>query len=434
MQRRSLALVVAATALAVAVTGGALAVLNQRPAGSGAGGAVSGPARSTPTSGPAAPGGTTGSTGSMKVLFSDPWSTAYSSQYRLHLAQIAAIKAAPKGATITIVTYTFATQAYGEALLAAYRRGVNVRMIIDDHENYRWTKRLQTIFGTNQNNGSYIVRCHLACASDITYPRRRSKGTIRPYQHAKWLLIDRSGSDRDVVMIPSENLTPAATQQSNDLLVMKGNKAAYDFLIKRFSIMKKDSGSAYGTLRSGSLTLEMFPAPLPQGYTIDPTTPVPAAMEPFLKYLKNVQCGGEHSTTIRIAMYMWTYPRLLVAQRFAELAKAGCSVEAVGQPLSPEHDEGWDPEITSALLAGGVKLHQTSGKGVYLHSKIVTIEGWDTSDKPLRLAVTGSSNLLLQALVASDDLIVTNTNRSVVDTYSQHIDWLIAHHSTAVTK
>jgi phosphatidylserine/phosphatidylglycerophosphate/cardiolipin synthase-like enzyme len=120
-----------------------------------------------------------------------------------------------------------------------------------------------------------------------------------------------------------------------------------------------------------------------------------------------------------------------VAKRFAELARAGCRVIAIGQPLSPESDEGWDPEITRTLLDAGIELHQTGG-GVYLHSKIVTLDGWNTSGARLHLAVTGSSNFLLQALVASDDLIVTDSDVAVVGAYSAHVDQLIAQHSRPV--
>jgi len=384
-----------------------------------------------PTQSPTKAGTPTVATTTTRIQFSDPWSTRESMQFRLHRTQVAAIKAAPAGATIHLVMYTFATEWVGQALLAAHRRGVNVRVIIDDHENYRWTKRLQAALGTDQHRRSYVVRCHLACASDVTYPRRRSAGTIRSYVHAKWLIIDRSGTDRDVVMIPSENLTPAAAEQSNDLMVLRGNHTVYSFLRARFDIMRKDAGTAYGTVTSGSVTMTMFPMPLPKGYQVKPDEPLPAAMDPYLDYLRDIQCGGDHSTTIRIAMYMWTYPRLEVAKRFAELARAGCRVIAIGQPLSAERDEGWDPEITKALLHAGIELHQTGG-GVYLHSKIVTLDGWNTGGGRLHLAITGSSNLLLQALVASDDLIVTDSDVAVVDAYSAHVDQLIARHSRPV--
>jgi hypothetical protein len=69
---------------------------------------------------------------------------------------------------------------------------------------------------------------------------------------------------------------------------------------------------------------------------------------------------------------------------------------------------------------------------VYLHSKIVTLDGWNTSGERLHLAVTGSSNFLLQALVASDDLIVTDSDAAVVAAYSAHVDKLIARHSRPV--
>ena len=427
MRRLAVAAVVGAVALALAITGCIAPSTMPSPASPTAATATSPAPTQSPTK-----AGTPTAAASTRIQFSDPWSSRASAQLRLHLTQVAAIKAAPAGATIHLVMYTFATAWAGRALLAAHRRGVNVRVIIDDHENYRWTKRLQVALGTNQHRRSYVVRCHLACASDVTYPRRRSAGTIRSYVHAKWLIIDRSGTDHDVVMIPSENLTPAAVEQSNDLMVLRGDHAVYSFLRERFDIMRKDAGTAYGTVTSGSITMTMFPMPLPKDYKVEPDAPLPAAMDPYLDYLRDIQCGGDHSTTIRIAMYMWTYPRLEVAKRFAELARAGCRVIAIGQPLSAERDEGWDPEITKTLLDAGIELHQTSGGGVYLHSKIVTLDGWTTSDNRLHLAITGSSNFLLQALVASDDLIVTDSDMAVVRAYSAHVDQLIAQHSRPV--
>ncbi|HEY3549404.1 MAG TPA: phospholipase D-like domain-containing protein [Propionicimonas sp.] len=426
MRRLAVAAVGGAVALALAITG----CIAPSPTPSAAVPTAATTTSPAPTQRPTKAGTPTAAT-STRIQFSDPWSTRTAAQFRLHRTQVAAIKAAPAGATIHLVMYTFATEWAGQALLAAHRRGVNVRVIIDDHENYRWTKRLQAALGTNQHRRSYVVRCHLACASDVTYPRRRSAGTIRSYVHAKWLIIDRSGTDHDVVMIPSENLTPAAAEQSNDLMVLRGDHAVYSFLRARFDIMRKDAGTAYGTVTSGSVTMTMFPMPLPKGYEVKPDEPLPAAMDPYLDYLRDIQCGGDHSTTIRIAMYMWTYPRLEVAKRFAELARAGCRVIAIGQPLSPESDEGWDPEITRTLLDAGIELHQTGG-GVYLHSKIVTLDGWNTSGARLHLAVTGSSNFLLQALVASDDLIVTDSDVAVVGAYSAHVDQLIAQHSRPV--
>lgn len=165
---RRLAWVTAGAAAVVAVAVIAAVALNAPRSGGAtpSGGATT--AASTPTSASSGASTTPATTGTMQVEFSDPWSHSTAAQYRLHRTQIAAINAAPKGATIHLVMYTLATETVGRALLNAYRRGVHVRMIIDDHENYRWTKRLQAAIGTDQAKDSYVVRCHLACASDIT--------------------------------------------------------------------------------------------------------------------------------------------------------------------------------------------------------------------------------------------------------------------------
>jgi phosphatidylserine/phosphatidylglycerophosphate/cardiolipin synthase-like enzyme len=238
MRRPAVAAVGGAVALALAITG--CVVPSTMPSAAATTASATSPTPTQSTTKAATPRPAT----STLIQFSDPWSTQMAAQFRLHRTQLAAIKAAPAGATIHLVMYTFATAWVGRAILAAHRRGVNVRVIIDDHENYRWTKRLQAALGTDQHRRSYVVRCHLACASDVTYPRRRSAGTIRSYVHAKWLIIDRSGTDRDVVMIPSENLTPAAAEQSNDLMVLRGDQAVYSFLRERFDIMRKDAGKA----------------------------------------------------------------------------------------------------------------------------------------------------------------------------------------------
>ena len=339
-----------------------------------------------------------------------------------------AIDGAPKGSSIYIATYSLSSGEVGDALVAAYRRGVTVRLNIDPHADFIETKRMLRVLGTDQDRDSYVVRCHLACASDVTYPRRDGSGLTKPYQHAKFLAISTSGSERYLVMFPSENLSPSAIEQSNDMIVLEGSRAIYDFVVERFEIMRQDAGSAEGEVTSGSATLTMYPV------TLGPGAKPSSDTDPYWELFGNISCRvGGKATILRIAMSMWSLPRLYLAQRVAELSKEGCRILVIGQPEIAQG--GWDPEIKAALMVAGstVELRQTTG-GKWVHSKIVTVDGWDVRGDRLFLAWTNSANFLLQGLYYNDEIGILTTDAAAIRTYNRHIDGILSRHSHLVAR
>ena len=362
------------------------------------------------------------------VLFNNPWSALRSQQFRLQDREVRAINGAPAGSSISIATYSLSSGEVGDALVAAYHRGVRVRLNIDPHANFIQTRRLVRLLGTDQARKSYVVRCHLACATDVTYPRRDGAGLIKPYQHAKFLAFSRTGSERNLVMFPSENLSPSAIEQSNDMIVLSGSRAVYDFVVERFAIMSKDAGSAEGEVTSGSATVTMYPVKLGAGAEPSPD------LDPYWALFKNITCRvGGKSTVIRVAMSMWSLPRLYLAERVAELSRQGCRFLVIGQPEIALG--GWDPEIKAALLVRGstVRLRQTTG-GKWVHSKIVTIDGWDAGGARLVMAWTNSANFLLQGLYYNDEIGILTTDPAAIRTYNRHIEGALFTHSRPVAR
>lgn len=369
------------------------------------------------------------------VRFNDPWGKP-AQQRNLLSAQIAAIRNAPKGAVITVLAYSISDKASALALADAKRRGAKVRVLLSDHEHYSWGRNLATMLGTDPTKGSYLVQCHYACASDVTYRNDVNGALTRPYQHAKAMAISRSGRDRWVVMVPSGNLTRLSSEnQANDLLVLRNDKASYDFVVDRFAVMRKDSGNTGGVVQSGSTGLQLYPQVEP-GVPKSGQVPSPAPTDdPYATLFDDITCvvDGQH-TRIDIAMYMWTTPRRYLAKQIAALSESGCVVRVIGTPVERARDgRKWDPSIRRALLArGDVELRQVVSTMVTLHTKIILVDGWDATGGRITRTASGSPNFVAQALYWSDELAWTSNDPTILAAERQWIDRVLVPHSRQV--
>mgnify|MGYP000914532882 CR=1 FL=1 len=419
-----------ALALSSALALGCASVVTGQEVQSAAGATATAVSQASPQ--PTATPTTATPTAPVSAIFNDPWSTKRSKQYRITTAQLRLIKATKRGAVITLMTYSISDTDVAKALIAAKKRGVAVRVLVDDHSKYKATKTLRAKLGTNKRAKSYVARCYLACASDVTYPDKIHDTTTRPYQHAKALAVSKAGSDRYVVVIPSGNLTSAAAStQANEAIVVKGDKAVYDFVVGRFTRMIRDNGGTAATISSGTVTLRQYPE-VPKKVILEPKP----TDDPYAALLDDITCVKDGTATrIDIAMYMWSFPRAYLATRLAKLSASGCDVRVVG-PITKKGQDGkiWDPQVVKALRSGGdIELWQVDPKRV-LHSKYVVIDGWDADGNRLRSVSAGSPNFLLQALFYSDELAVATTDESVVDAYQADFEHLLADHSKQVSR
>lgn len=357
------------------------------------------------------------------ALFNDPWSTSTARQNVIRDAELRLVKAAKKGATVTLLTYSMADRGFVTELIRAHRRGVAVRVLVDDHSTFSQTQRLRKALGTRQSARSYVASCHLACASDVTYATSDGAGTTRPYQHAKALLVSRAGDDRWITVVPSGNWSsPSTQQQANDAIVTRNDRALYDFVVGRFDVLRHDAGKTFGQVTSGPTTLTLTPVVLPEG--VAPSR----KYDPYWALLKDIGCesASGQPTTIRLASYMWSRPRVYLAEQLNKLSKEGCRVTVITQPA------GLQAEVKAALLADGSKVelrYVDTRKGDYVHSKYLVIDGVDADGEQLRTVWAGSPNLLLQGLYYSDELSIRTTDPGIVRAYQASFDGLLTRHS-----
>ena len=119
-----------------------------------------------------------------------------------------------------------------DALVKAYRRGVKVQMLLNDHQNTRAMKRIRAVIGASRASKSFIYRCKAGCRS-----------TANGYNnlHSKFYSFSRAGRSEDVLAIGSANMMlNAVLHQWNDLYFSSGDHELFRQFANLFNNMKKD--------------------------------------------------------------------------------------------------------------------------------------------------------------------------------------------------
>jgi len=284
------------------------------------------------------------------------------------------IRSVPRGETIRIASWNFRSPGVADALIAAHRRNVSVRVIVSrgnanrDNPN-EVVNRLQTALAGSGNaqrapdRKSGLVRCVSAC--------RGAHGIA----HSKFFLFSRAGRARNVVMNGSWNATDLATyNQWNDLFTRTGDGGLYREFNTVFDQMFRDRNVAQGYRERDFGDIESIAFPWRGAGTNG---------DPVLRELARVQCRGalnssDGRTKLRISMTAWHGDRgKAIARRVTFLRNHGCDVAVVYAVAGNE--------VLNILRNGGaqpVPLRQITQDfnhdGVYdryLHMKVLTIRG-----------------------------------------------------------
>lgn len=368
-------------------------------------GTASGPPTAPTTPAPTPTGLPAGMT--ERVIFGDPWSTNPRRVHAIADSAVALARKARRGQTLTLSMFNMTYPGAAEAFIAAHRRGVDVRILLNgEGARSRQVRLLRAALGGNTKARSWV---------------KTRAGGIR--MHSKFLLLSKHGGQGPVVWVSSGNLTSSSGRdQANDAIVTTGDQPLYDFLLAQFQLMRK--GVTNPTLLSRTATtptasLRTFPQPK-KG----------PANDPVLAVLNDIQCvHGDRRTTIRMAQLFLTDERIYVVQRLRDLVEQGCRLRIVGYLTV------WSPDAQRALTAPGPgRVDLREGKGAAIHTKITTIDGWDAAGRPLLRAVIGSHNLTGRALSrtpdgVNDELMMQVWNPATVRSYSAWVDQVIARHS-----
>ncbi|MFI7408192.1 phosphatidylserine/phosphatidylglycerophosphate/cardiolipin synthase family protein [Streptomyces sp. NPDC049627] len=366
-------------------------------------------------------------------VFNDPLGTA-AQQKAIFTQLVRLIDATPAGATIRGAMYEFNDQEVANALLAAHRRGVNVRIIVDDstyvdgaggaeYTNVPY-RTLRAGLGTNDTARSWIVVCddRFEDPDGVDDVRRGCLAVAPPqpaYNHNKFFVFSRIGPFDDgtsyskVVFQTSSNLSNWYKVESfNDAVTFVSSAvydgyASYHEQLRRGRTLAGGNNNAYFSTPTGSTYRGFF---FPRG---DSSYNNPAT-DTVVGVLDEVGCaytgtdGLPHRTAIRIVTHSFLGSRRQVADKLAQLRGRGCLIDIIYTET--------DSTITSRLDAAGIqhrgcRIPNGPGIDVRPHNKQMLIDGY-YDGAITRRVYTGSANLTGSSLRSADEAIVRITSAS----------------------
>lgn len=351
------------------------------------------------------------------VVFNNPKGSK-SQQEAIINAFNKSVDVAPKGSTIKIAQFIFNIPSTNSKLIKAYKRGVNVQMLIDDGKtDAKEVQQLMKALGTDKTKKSFVTTCHRGCMSNTA-----------SIMHAKFFLFSQAGKARNVSMISSANLFSGNTYTSwNNMHTIVNDAKMFASLDKYFVDMIKDKNTPnyYRTTTSGKNKIYLYPrAPAPN-YIV------------LLDVLNHVKCtkpakgyGQNGRTVIRVAQWGWTAARYDIARKLWALHNSGCTVEVIINTGTS------NVNVMKILLKKSKKYGQMrvfdawkdgnrNGKpSLYIHHKLLTVNGVWFGHKNTKVTYTGSQNYTGQGTTANNDMILRVVDNKIHDAYVKNFRYI----------
>lgn len=340
-----------------------------------------------------------------RVLFNDPSGTR-AEQYALVRAINDEIDAAGPGAVVRLAAYSFAMPSTARALLRAHERGVDVRVVTDDHSGH-WgaVTRLRQELGSDPDADSYVRVCRLSC--------RGGRGN----QHAKFVTVSAGSEGANRVLVGSVNLTGySARRQWNDLYVVS-DAGLHGQLARTFELMAADRPQARLDLPE-----------TPDGFVTHVAPYRGTGRDPVAARLGRIRCHGagllagrDGRTVVRVVMHAWNGDRgVALARRVARLGRQGCHVKVL-------YGVGMGRRVANILRDAGVPIRDSAHAGDRVHHKVLVVSGRVGRQRIANYVWTGSHNWSDRSL-RNDELTVRISGRHLVEDYLRNFRkvWRIA--------
>lgn len=328
------------------------------------------------------------------------------------------IKGSPKGSNIDIFSWNFLSAGGAEELLKAQRRGVRVRLLMDDSnrdniDNPPFRRLAAGLKAGNKNRKkarhSYAKVCKGTC---------RSKGGAA---HSKYFLFSKVGKSRWVYIQGSANFTNAAAgNQWNDIVTHRGNKKIYTWAHRMFEQAAKDKPvkPPYSRRVFGKTELIMFPATGRK------------TKDPVMALLDKVTCAkatntASKRTAIRVAPDVMRQARgMALGKKLRALWEQGCDVRIgytvmgidVGRMLNNPSGRG---PVPMRHLAVDSDYDGQFDK--YFHLKAMTIRGNVAGKRNNFVVLNGSANWSGLAKVSDENLGIY-WKKKLTKRYESHIN------------
>ncbi len=308
-------------------------------------------------------------------------------------AIVTMIRQAVPGSRIRIAIFNFSRNNVSAELVAAHRRGVDVRIVLDG--------------GTPSDPGTEVPTLRAGLGVDrVTVCDAPGTSCIGSgiMHHKTFLFSQLSDGSRNVVLQASHNLTTTQLSMHNNAVIVRGDDALFAGYESVWNDLRRDvEVPDYYRIIDGMFLTRAYFFPRASGDTV-------------VSIIDNASCDA--TSRIRVAMAFFTDARIAVAQALARRAREGCSVSVViGNGEIPAGSS-----VLSTLRAAGVvvTLYPTRTNGWGLHSKYMIIDAPYTGARR-RLVFTGSHNWTGPALDSNDESFMKLEDGPLFDRYLD--DW-----------
>jgi hypothetical protein len=347
---------------------------------------------------------------------------------------------------ILIATYLLDRPASVDALVAACRRGVSVRVILDHDIVNRSSKRLIKVLNADNvpdrnkdgvpDRHPSARRCNRPLPhrvgvgsgrltdaearrsagaptdASVTWGRDRSyvkrcEGSCRGgggNMHSKFYAFSSTGTARNVVMVSSSNLNRGGAFLGwNDLYSMRNRPKSFEAFSHIHREMTDDD-------HAGRDKVEVVDGPYTGRFF--PMRGASKANDPTLADLRRIGCHSAFGrTTIHVSMFFWAGKRgNYLADKILSLARSGCRVSVLfGAP-----SRGIAERLRNAARRHLIDLWDTRWDNnddgfneVRTHAKYVLVKGKYGDDPSSWQVMTGSQNWADGSLARGDETTLT---------------------------
>lgn len=273
--------------------------------------------------------------------------------------------------SLDIAAFEFESRAITDAVLAAHKRGVRVRMVVDnDH--------------ARNDPASTIAELELAGIPIVDDNRSA-------FMHNKFMVMDGL-----TVWMGSMNYQYNDMYRNNNNVLMMRSKAVADVYTKEFEEMFIDK--QFGSRSPNTNTLSTTQNGVNINVFFAPENDVLSAIVNEINQAKN---------NVRFMAFSFTVDEF--AQALLERARAGVSVEGVFENTGSETAAS----RLQTLFCAGLSVYQDGNPGV-LHHKVFIIDS--------ETVITGSFNFSANAVRSNDENLVIVRDRDIAALYLQEFE------------
>ncbi|NLU74030.1 hypothetical protein HCC61_15295 [Streptomyces sp. HNM0575] len=357
-------------------------------------------------------------TSSAGPRFNDPEDPA--AQMKIMGPIIESIDSAGCGQTIRVAMYSISSARPGpefaDALIAAHRRGVIVKALMDAHSDNAIWQSMVAELGNDPRASSFAALCPGGCLTHF------SGSSL----HAKYYMFSGGLDANRTVTVSSANPTSAQAGTAwNSSATVKGNVALYNSYLRYFTAMAKGALGGPGPLApdyystGGKAARALSP----------PSYQWPKARsrsDTWVDFLNNVKAPA----TVNIAMFEWTSHGKPGDRNYLELPKKLVSLARTGVKIHILITAGQVDDSVQSYLRNrpGIDVHDTSrgtdanGNALhYTHNKYMTVSGGYAGAADSRIVFVGSSNWTSNGVWHNDETDLKLVGRSSYDTFMT--DW-----------